>query len=171
MITVRPAVLHDCPVIARLQVDSYLNTYADILPVDYLAHFSYGEQEQDWFELLNSMENQILTVAVDSKVGVIGYCLGNPDSQALPPYQGELVALHINRNFRGKGVGRELFTTVYRALTAADCNSMFTWVLGDNPARGFYEKLGGMLVAERGWQNNQYFGTEIREVAYGWLDK
>lgn len=170
MIILSPAEHRDCTGLARVQVDSYLNTYAGILPQAYLDHISYEDQEQDWFELLNLMGEHILTVALDSQDGVIGYSLGKPNPQELPPYQGELVALHVRRDFQHRGVGRRLFTSLYDALRVADCSSLFAWVLRNNPACGFYERLGGVCIAQKGWQNNHYFGTDIQEVAYGWMD-
>ena len=41
------------------------------------------------------------------------------------------------------------------------------WVLADNPARFFYEGLGGRLVAER---TELFWGADVRERAYGWSD-
>jgi hypothetical protein len=40
-------------------------------------------------------------------------------------------------------------------------------VLKANPARGFYERMGGVLVAE---QDIEIGGVMLPEVAYGWKD-
>jgi hypothetical protein len=45
--------------------------------------------------------------------------------------------------------------------------SMLVWVLAENYARGFYERLGGALVGE---QEITLGGVALREVAYGWPD-
>ena len=53
-------------------------------------------------------------------------------------------------------------------LAEADMTSMLVWVLRDNqPARAFYERLGGVFLREKelGWP-----GTDAVEVAYGWAD-
>jgi hypothetical protein len=44
---------------------------------------------------------------------------------------------------------------------------MLIWVLAENSARRFYEKLGGVLV-----QTDTYriAGAELEQVAYGWPD-
>jgi hypothetical protein len=45
---------------------------------------------------------------------------------------------------------------------------MLLWVFADNqPARGFYESLGGIPVAEDGFELG---GAWLVEVAYGWRD-
>jgi hypothetical protein len=40
-------------------------------------------------------------------------------------------------------------------------------VFADNPARRFYEALGGQLIKSSQFELG---GTTIDEVAYGWLD-
>jgi uncharacterized protein CbrC (UPF0167 family) len=43
----------------------------------------------------------------------------------------------------------------------------FVWVLHDNPARYFYERLGGSYVADR---EEDLWGVRVRQAAYGWPD-
>lgn len=166
---IRQATLADSAGIAKIQVDSYRTAYAGILPAAYLEHFTYEEQAQDWRDWL-SAKPQLLYVAVAESQEVIGYALGQHSADELAPYESELVALHVGKRFQGKGIGRRLFAAVSEELAAHGRRSLFLWMLADNPARGFYEKLGGKYVGEKAWQNNAYFGTKISEVAYGWLD-
>ena len=42
---------------------------------------------------------------------------------------------------------------------------MMLWVLKQNPSRGFYERLGGEVLAE---QEIEISGQKYPEVAYGW---
>jgi GNAT superfamily N-acetyltransferase len=166
----RPATPQDCPDIARIQVDSYLTAYAPILPAAYLEHFTYMEQEQDWRDWFASNTEDVLFVAVDEQGELLGYALGKRNPGEVPPYEAELVALHIRQAFQRQDVGRKLVSAVSQALMAQGCCSLFVWVLDRNPARAFYEKLGGVLVTEKPWENNRDFGVEISEVAYGWQD-
>lgn len=46
---------------------------------------------------------------------------------------------------------------------------MLLWVLKKNPARGFYERLGGQLL-DRQKEMRCWDGDPATEVAYGWLD-
>lgn len=165
---IRPATLDDCTTLAHIQVDSYLSTYAGILPPAYLVHFTYQEQEQDWRDWLVSNRDGPLLVGFTPAGQVVGYALGGRASLAGQPYEGELVALHVRREHRGQGWGRALFHALSQALQVQGCRGLFCWVLADNPACGFYERLGGQRVAEKPWENNPDFGTEVVEVAYGW---
>ncbi len=44
------------------------------------------------------------------------------------------------------------------------CRSLMLWVLEGNPARSFYERMGGRLL------DAQQMGQGAVEVAYSWLD-
>ncbi len=68
----------------------------------------------------------------------------------------------------GTGAGRRLVGSVARHLAERGMGSMLLWVFADNrPARRFYESLGGVLVAEDGFELG---GAWLTEVAYGWKD-
>lgn len=170
MVEIRKAIGADCPGIAHIQVDSYRFSYNTILPDVYLAHFTYEEQEQDWRRFLSTAEEKILYVAATSTDDIIGYALGENNPDALKPFESELVAIHVQNQFQHRGLGRKLFTAVSRALFEQGNQSLFLWVLKDNPACSFYEKLGGRRITEKPWQNNKHFDTNVREVAYGWPD-
>ena len=167
---IRPAIFEDSPGIARVQVDSYQSVYAGIFPSAYLDHFTYDEQTQDWQNILSSKTADKIFVVANPVGEIVAYALGRPFVSDLPPYDSELIALHIRPEYHRQGIGKRLFSAVAEALSDAGCQSLFLWVLAQNQACQFYEKLGGERVTEKPWQNNAYFGTTISEVAYGWRD-
>ena len=167
---IRKANLYDNVGLAKVQVDSYRRTYQDIFPVAYLDHFTYEEQERDWLTLLSEKRKDVLFVAATETNEIVGYALGTPNQDDVSPYECELVALHVRHEYQKQGLGKQLFAAVSSELERLGSKSLFLWVLADNPARSFYEKLGGLIISEKAWQNNGYFNTNIDEVAYGWLD-
>ena len=48
---IREAALKDSDALARVQLGSWRSAYADLMPADYLAHFAYEEQAQDWRDI------------------------------------------------------------------------------------------------------------------------
>ncbi len=65
-------------------------------------------------------------------------------------------------------MGRQLVGAVARHLVDQGVNSTLLWVFAENrEARGFYESLGGVPVAEDGFELG---GAWLSEVAYGWKD-
>jgi ribosomal protein S18 acetylase RimI-like enzyme len=76
--------------------------------------------------------------------------------------------LYVLRQAQGAGVGRALLRSCARVLRAEGAKSLMLFVLSRNePARGFYERLGGEAFAEvasKGW------GEGLTETAYRWSD-
>jgi len=60
-----------------------------------------------------------------------------------------------------------MLLALFARLVRSDLASAMIWVLRANPARFFYERLGGKLVSHRPLQ---VAGTSVEAVAYGWPD-
>ncbi len=161
---IRKAKVDDSAGLARVQVDSYRTAYAGIFPQSYLDRFTYEEQEQDWRDLLSSDSTDELHVAETETGEIVGYALGRPGATTVPPYDGELVAVHVRAAYQAQGVGHELVAAIAEQLRQAGCTSLLVWVLEKNPARLFYEQMGGELLDQR----RVYEGAV--EVAYGWAN-
>jgi GNAT superfamily N-acetyltransferase len=122
---IRRAVPQDNLAIARIQVDSYRNAYASILPAAYLKHFTYAEQEQDWQAWFSANNHEILYVAADKDGELTGYALGKRNPDEVPPYEGELVALHVRQEYQRQGIARQLIHATARGLQTQGCSSLF----------------------------------------------
>jgi GNAT superfamily N-acetyltransferase len=132
-----------------------------------LAQFSPEEQTQDWHDLVNADNDEIVYVAEAQEGEIVGYALGRPQASGGVHYAGELVALHVLPSHQRQGVGRRLFAAITAHLQQQGCASLVVWVLALNPARAFYEQWGGELA---GSQRLDIDGAEVEEVAYGWPD-
>lgn len=168
-VQIRGAEVQDSASLAQIQVDSYRTSYAGILPQSYLDRFSYEEQEHDWRDLLSSGSDDVLHVAEAETGEIVGYALGRPGPSPIPPYDGELVALHVRGPHQGQGIGRQLIAAVAAELQRRGSTALMLWVLDKNPARALYEGLGGRVLGQKEWDGNEVFGIEVQEVAYGWL--
>jgi GNAT superfamily N-acetyltransferase len=165
---VRPATPGDAAAIARVHVDSWRSTYAGIVPDDYLAGLSYEHSAANWERGLNSAESRsVYLVAEDESGRIVGFVCGGPGRDEHPDYSGELYAIYLFRENQGQGIGRLLMTALAREMLARGYASWLIWVLKDNPARGFYERMGGVYVMEK---DIEIGGLKLREVAYGWPD-
>jgi GNAT superfamily N-acetyltransferase len=165
---IRKAVVEDAPALARIQVDSYRSAYAGILPDEFLAHFTYAEQAQDWRDLVDSEGPALLLVAVEEDGRICGYALGNPAAHSLPGCDSELDAIHVRKERHGSGVGHALIRAMAQLMREAGCDRMGLWVLAQNiPARAFYERMGGQYMGER----TILLGDDdirAQEVSYSW---
>ncbi len=165
----RPARSEDSLNIAAIQVESYQRAYAGLLPAPYLAQFSVAEQALDWQAWFAQAQTEILLVAEDEAGELCGYALGKKAIQSFPPYQSELVALHVCQPSQGKGIARRLVIEMAEKFIGAGCTSMMCWVLEGNPARRFYERLGGKVVGRQIITLDEN-GSEAVEIAYSWDD-
>ena len=168
MIQIRRATINDSAGIARVQVDSYRTAYAGIFSPTYLEHFTVEEQMQDWYDWMMNKPRDLIYVAVADTGEVVGYALGRPGLTTIAPYESELLAMHVRQSQQRQGIGRSLFQTVAEQLQMQGCASLMLWVLEKNPARSFYEKLGGRLIGEQEIEVGE--GEKAVEVAYGWQD-
>jgi ribosomal protein S18 acetylase RimI-like enzyme len=132
-VRIRRAGVEDSAALASVQVDSYRTAYAGIFPQLYLDHFTYQEQEQDWRDLLSSGTDDELYVAERESGEIVGYVLGRTGFGGIPPYDGELVALHVRQAYQREGVGQRLLATVAGQLQQKGCTSLIVWVLEKNP--------------------------------------
>lgn len=165
---IRLATVDDSDALAHIQVDSYRSAYAGILPDDYLAHFTYEEQEEDWRSLIQS-RTDILLVAEMEGGELAGYALGRPGPTGILPFDSELIALHVRKAYQGRGAGRALIAEAARRLHEQGCRSLLVWVLAENPARTIYEHLNGRLIGEKMTLLGEG-NVSALEVAYGWED-
>ena len=82
-------------------------------------------------------------------------------------YDGEVYTLYVLPDHQGAGNGRRLLGALFSALSAAGCRSALVWVLAKNPARFFYEAMGGTFIAIR---EEPFHDVVLSECAYGWSD-
>jgi ribosomal protein S18 acetylase RimI-like enzyme len=165
---IRQATLEDAAGIAKVHVDTWRTTYRGIVPAEFLANMSYEEGTQHWTTIINGSEGKSsLFVAENDDGNIVGFVSGGMNRDENPMYQSELYAIYILEAYHGQGIGKRLTVTLVERLLQMGLHSMILWVLATNPARRFYEALGGQLVKT---QQFEIAGTAIEEVAYGWPD-
>lgn len=164
--SIRPAGLADARAIAEVHVASWRAAYRGIIEADFLAELSVAEREASWRERLSVAGDPFSLVAEDAAGAVLGFARGGPERGAEAPGRGEVYALYLAPEQRGRGAGRALFLALAEALRAAGMAETCVWALAANaPARRFYERLGGVLEAERILRIGM---TDHPEVRYGY---
>uniref|UniRef100_A0AAE9Q0S8 GNAT family N-acetyltransferase n=1 Tax=Paenibacillus polymyxa TaxID=1406 RepID=A0AAE9Q0S8_PAEPO len=69
--------------------------------------------------------------------------------------------------YHSLGLGKRLFLRLLQHFNSMDIHSIIVWVLADNPACTFYERLGAKLIVEQHIINMG--GKNLNMVAYGWI--
>lgn len=163
---IREASVSDAGGIARVHVDTWRTAYAGIVPAGLLAQLSCERSEGRWRENLSGA-GTFGYVAEDDDGRIVGFAFAGPERDGDPVYQGELYAIYILEDYQRRGIGRQLVRAVVGRLVERGLYSMLIWVLAENPARGFYEALGGQPVRQKHLERG---GKELLEIAYGWED-
>ena len=166
---IRRAVPEDAVGIARVHVGSWRETYRGILPDALLDGLSEEARVRLWDGLLARGEgDEFVAVSGD---GILGFASGGPQRDAGlrgAGFEGEVLAIYLLRAAQGRGIGRALMGAVADAVAARGMRGLALWVLEANaPARGFYERMGGVAVGEKVERRGE---AALREVAYGWPD-
>lgn len=167
---VRPATLEDASAIARVHVAAWKTTYAGIVPQAYLDGLDPEARTRRWIANLSEPEQGVsrhTLVAQTAEEGIFGFASGGPNRNDDFAFDGELWAIYLLAACQGQGIGRQLVGAIAARLGTQGHRSMLVWVLRDNPARGFYQALGGKQLGEK---TIDIGGVPLPEIAYGWSD-
>jgi len=165
---IRPAQIDDTLAMALVHVDTWRTSYVGIVPDEHLANLSYDRCQSNWIEhLANSRSEMFTFVAEDQSGQIVAIASGGPLREELGSFDGELYVLYVLKEFQKIGYGRQMVTQIARELGSRDYRSLVIWVLKENPARRFYERLGGQLIGEKVVEIG---GKQLIDVAYGWSD-
>ena len=166
MIHLLPATLDDAPALARVYVDTWRAQYAGILPASYLARMTYAEYQIKWVGYL-ATPGTVAYLAQTDKGEIVGFAHGGAARDPHTHYFAEVYLLYVLKKYQRQGIGRELMAAMAQAFVKAGLWSLVIWALRDNPSRGFYDALGGELLAEK---LVRVGGENFVEMAYGWRD-
>lgn len=165
---IRPAEPEDAGGIARVHVLAWQETYRGLVPDVFLDNLSIPRRTERWRRsLVDRTDPYHRTVVADENDQIVGFANCGFPQETDEEFDGELHAIYLLKSAQGQGIGRKLFSEAVKSLLALGSSSMLVWVLRDNPARGFYDRLGGLYVREK---LIEIGGEPLIEVAYGWRD-
>jgi GNAT superfamily N-acetyltransferase len=165
-LTIRKARPSDAESVARIYVESWRDTYPLILPNKLLANMSVDGQAARWRNAIAMAAREAVYVAEDDKGVVVGMTsLGRARDPGLG-YDAEIYTLYVDPLLTGRGIGRALLSSGFAALAERGHTRCMIWAHARNPARFFYEAMGGKLIAER---TTSMAGAPVPELAFGWL--
>src|ERR1700755_905450 len=103
---VRAALREDANEIARIFIDSWRDTYAGLLPVNYLVRLSEVRQRLLWTrEILKAGPHDGVIVAEHDDYGIVGFASFGPARDRAVGYDGEVYTLYVDPNHVGGGIG------------------------------------------------------------------
>lgn len=164
---IRPAVLEDAAAIGRIHVESWRSTYRGLMPDAVLSGLSVEKRTAFWQQIIERAEQQFIFVAENGQDNIVGFANGGAEREKDKLYTAELYALYLPKEWQGRGYGRNLLRATVERFVEQGHHAMLLWVLSTNPARGFYETMGGQYLKTK---PTEIGGETLEEVAYGWVD-
>jgi len=141
MYSIHSATFTDIPLIRQLCLQVWPQTYAPILPVqqiDYMLEWMYSPAS-----LQQQMQDGVNYLLLHDDTEQAGFAaiveLGNGKFK--------LEKIYVLPAWHGKGAGKALINHIVELVTAKGANSLQLQVNKQNPAKGFYEKLGFVVKA------------------------
>lgn len=107
----------------------------------------------------------MILVAENDLGEIVGFAAGSAQLDDDPIYPGRVHAIYLLQSAQRKGLGRALFTALITKLAAHGMTSFRLEVVAENPARNFYEAMGGKVIGEK---SEEIGGVPIQEIVYGW---
>lgn len=157
---IRPANQADVLQIAQVHVQSWHETYQDIVRQEILDQLNIDHKMQIWKMVIDD-PNQIVLVYEEQ-----GRVLGFADYYfKLNGEMGELKAIYLLNMVQGKGVGKELLQRGFDLLKEKNYKQMIVEVFDQNKSRFFYEKSGAYCIAV---ESADEYAQGLKVLHYRW---
>jgi GNAT superfamily N-acetyltransferase len=161
--TVRSATPADADEIGRIQVETWREAYAALLPPETIAGFDVAARQQLWREGLARAPQPgsatFVAIAEDRTLGFATVGASYSEEGA-----GEIYAIYVHPSSWGRGAGRALMERLEASLLQAGFGHAILWVLeGNVRAERFYERLGWEHDGEK---EDVFHGAAVVERRY-----
>lgn len=162
---IRDAVAADARAIAEIRVASWRAAYAGIVPASILDGL-HVERTDAWMSARIDDPGTRGTLVIEGDDGrPAGYALIAPTTDADAAGLGEVEAIYLAPDARGRGLGRPLLDAAADRLADGGFRVAVLWVLTANlPARRFYERAG--WAPDEAARMLDFDGTPIEEIRY-----
>jgi GNAT superfamily N-acetyltransferase len=149
---VHPALVEDIPEIARIQRETWLTAYAELLPPTVLASLGAADTEEAWLSAFREGAARLFVATEGS--WTVGFCSAGPapDGEVadangtLPPDAATTVligTLLVEPRWGRRGHGGRLLGTAAAALRADGATRGIVWVPErDTVSRAFFTRAG-----------------------------
>ena len=147
-IGIRRAEVADAGRIADVHDAAWRQAYRGIIPGNELERM-VSRRGPTWWKRALDRHTAILVLEVGGVVA--GYATIGPNRMRMLPHAGEIYELYMAPEYQGLGFGRSLFAAAKAELRRYGLATFSVRVLAENdPAIGFYERVGLKIVAETG---------------------
>ena len=143
-LTIRKAVPEDAAAFTDCAISCWQSAYKGIVPDDFLCNMSAtrAERVKKHTHALTNPGNCVYYCVMHEEK-MVGLLIINKNRNDNTPDTGEIWAIYLVEEYRGKGFGKELLDFQINELKGMGCKQIYLWVFEENHrARRFYEKHG-----------------------------
>lgn len=133
------------------------------MPQSYLDSLDMDRRIANWTTHLQNPDAFEVTIATIDGTAYGIAAAGKSRDKDLS-YDGEIFLIYVLQEAKGRGLGRMLMKAMKETMLRQGIRNAALWMLDVNPARQFYEHLGGKQLQSK---EVELAGTTLVEVAYG----
>lgn len=166
-ILVRSATEGDAAGIANVHINSWRESYKNILPKEYLRELplEFNERYELWLEV-TAVNTHPVYVAEHDKYGIVGFISGGEARDAKYVDYAEIYSIYLLKKFHGHGTGYRLLKKLFSDFINTGHNKCYVWVLNDNIFTHFYERSGAFNNGDT--RKDTIGNIEISSLCYEW---
>jgi ribosomal protein S18 acetylase RimI-like enzyme len=141
-------VFADAEEIARVHVQCWQESYAELLPAEFLRNLSADARVAQWRKAIS--DPQVFKRVARNAGRIVGFVsCGSAREDAAKEADGEIFAIYILKAYHRRKIGRSLIAAAARFwLSKGGRNLIVLSMAGNKQAAAFYEALGGVQVYE-----------------------
>ena len=154
-VVIRKKERKDCQDVARVVTIAWNETYEGIVPDGFLASLYLNEEERakNSYSKFNENDNHQYVLEVDNKI--VGFINVGPTNEIDYNNCGEIYAIYIINDYKGRGFGKRLIDAGVEELKSMGYDKMVVGCLVGNPSNKFYEHIGGKYIKQRIYEKLQ----------------
>lgn len=157
---IRKACLHDAFQIAQVHVQSWRETYQNIVKEEILEQLDVDHKMSIWQIIVKDPDQTVLVYEEQDRIFGFADFYFTPNSEI-----GELKAIYLLKQIQGKGIGSLFMKQGFELFKRKGYKHIKVEVFDQNPSRYFYEKLGAFCVSE---ERADDYGEGLKVLNYQW---
>lgn len=167
---IRPATPDDIDRITDVNIRAWNSTYRGLIADEFIYKMTPETVRTKWERTFSNTTDPLkfTLVAVDENNVPLGYAVWGKNRNEDLPFDVELYAIYLLKEYQGKGIGKELFSRSITEMKKQGVRSFILFVLETNQnARKFYESFSPDYECEK---TVIFDDIAYRECGYGWTN-
>lgn len=140
---IREALEKDAESIVYINVMAWKHTYKHIFSQQFLDNLNPNDANS--IEKCKKKINEYIVYEINNKV--VGFARFGLNKKNYGNEYGEIYALYLDENYKGKNIGTELVKYIFEKLKSTYKYVLIS-TLVENSANTFYKKLGGKFIGQ-----------------------